>query len=209
MIIILLVVLAVFLLLILTEFLWRISNVHPEYARKFVHIVVGSFVAFWPLFLNQTEILGLSIAFVLTVIAAHQFNLFPAIRSVNRSTWGEVFFALAVGMLAYVAHSGWIYLVALLHMSLADGLAATTGIMWGRSSQYKVFGHTKSVVGTATFVIVSMMIFASFSLFTHHAFSLWFIPIGLAAAIIENVAVRGLDNLFVPLLVAVALNLLR
>ena len=200
---------AIFALLILSEILWRRHGFDPEYTRKFIHITVGSFVAFWPLFLTRQAILGLSIAFVLVVIASHYFDFFKAIRSVQRPTWGEVFFAAAVGILAYVAHGGWIYMVALLHMSLADGLAALIGIKFGRRTRYYVFGHPKSVVGTMTFIIISFVIFGGYYLFTPNPFSWWFVPISLSAAIIENLAIRGVDNLLVPLLVAVALNAIR
>lgn len=209
MVALILIVLAVFGLIAVSEILWRHRDVDPEYTRKFIHISVGSFVAFWPLFLSRNEIVVLSAAFVLVVGVSSYFNVFRAIHSVQRPTWGEIFFALSVGVLAYVAQSGWIYLAAVLHMSLADGLAAIVGTKFGHRTRYYVFGHAKSVVGTLTFIVVSALIFAGFFKFTPNPFTLWFIPITLAVAAIENVAIRGFDNLLVPLLVAVGLNLLR
>lgn len=202
-------VLVVFGLLVVSEIVWRISDIHPEYTRKFVHISVGSFVAFWPLFLSRPQIAALSLVFIAGVAASHYLNAFRAIRSVQRPTWGEIFFAVAVGLLAYVAHFGWVYLAALLHMSIADGLAAIIGTKFGRSTQYYVFGARKSAIGSVTFLIISLAILNGYALFTPAVFSLWFIPLAAAATIIENLGVRGLDNLFVPLLVAVALNVLR
>lgn len=202
-------VLAVFLMVVFSELLWRHSNWHPEYSRKFVHISVGTFVAFWPLFLSPLEIALLSLAFVVVVGASYFFGIFKAIHSVQRPTWGEIFFALAVGLLAYVARDGWIYMVALLHMSLADGLAAIVGTKFGKATHYNILGHQKSLVGTATFIVISTAIFLAFFALTPFPFTLWFIPITLAAAAIENVAIQGLDNLLVPLLVAVSLNVLH
>jgi phytol kinase len=197
------IVVAVFALIAVSEILWRNRDIDPEYTRKFIHISVGTFVAFWPLFLTRNEIITLSGAL------SSYFKVFTAIHSVQRPTWGEVFFALSVGVLAYVAQSGWIYLAALLHMSLADGLAAIIGTKFGRRTRYYIFGHPKSAVGTVAFIVVSAVIFAGFFKFTPNPFTLWFIPITLTAAVIENIAVRGLDNLLVPLLVAVSLNLLH
>ncbi len=197
----------VFALLVAGELLWRGRDIHPEYKRKFVHLTVGTFVAFWPLFLNMYVIVGLSLAFVATVALSSYFNIFKSIHSVQRPTWGEVFFALSVGFLAIVAHNQWIYAAALLHMSLADGLAAIVGTRFRKFCQYHVFGHRKSLAGTATFVVVSWAIFAGYFLLTPSPFTWWFVPISLAAALLENVAVRGLDNLLVPLLVALSLNL--
>lgn len=199
----------VFLLLCISELLWRVGNVHPEYTRKFVHISVGTFVAFWPLFLTTNQIIGLSAAFIAVVALTNYLGVFKAIRSVQRPTWGEIFFALAVGIVAYVSHSGWVYLAALLHMSLADGLAAIIGTKYGRKTRYYVFGHAKSGIGTVTFLIISLAILNGYALFTPNPFSLWFLPVALAATIIENLGIRGFDNLLVPLLVAVSLNLIR
>jgi phytol kinase len=203
------VIATVFLLISVSEILWRYKGMHPEYTRKFVHITVGSLVAFLPLFLSRAEIVGLSAAFVVVVGAGHYLNIFRAIRSVQRPTWGEAFFAIAVGVLAYVAPHGWVYMAALLHMSLADGLAAVIGTKFGKTTSYYVFGYQKSVVGTLTFLVVSAGIFVTYALCSGTGFSVWFIPVALGATVLENIAVRGLDNLFVPLFVAISLNLLR
>jgi len=199
-------IIAVFGLLCLSELLWRRRNIETEYTRKFVHISVGSFVAFWPLFLSTDQIIGLSLAFVVVVLLSNYLQIFKAVHSVQRPTWGEIMFALSVGIVAMVAHSGWVYLAALLHMSLADGLAAVLGTKFGRSTRYRIFGQYKSIVGTVTFLSVSLCILVGYALFTPNAFSLWFIPLVVAATILENVSVRGLDNLLVPVLVAIVLN---
>ena len=199
----------VFLLLCVSELLWRLGDLHPEYTRKFVHVTVGTFVAFWPLFLSRNQIVLLSGAFLAVLAITNYLRVFKAMRSVQRPTWGEAFFAMSVGILAYVAHGGWIYMAALLHMSLADGLAAIIGIKFGKRMRYKVFGHPKSVIGTVTFLIISLAILNGYALFTPATFSLWFLPLSLAVTVIENAGVRGLDNLLVPLLVAVSLNFLH
>ena len=202
-------VLVVFVLVLSGELLWRHKKVHPEYTRKFVHISVGTFVAFWPLFLTPLQIALLSLAFVAVVGVSYVFGIFKAIHSVQRPTWGEVFFALSVGVLAYVANNGWIYTAALLHMGLADGLAAVVGTKFGKSTQYTVLGHRKSAAGTLSFIAVSAIICAGFFAVTLHAFSWWIIPMILGAAALENLAIQGLDNVAVPLFVALWLNMLR
>lgn len=201
-------VLAVFLLIVTSEVLWRKHNIETEYTRKFVHISVGSFVAFWPLFLGKDEIVGLSLAFVVVVLLSNYLRVFRAVHSVQRPTWGEVMFALSVGTVALIAHNGWVYLAALLHMSLADGLAAVIGTRFGRRTKYRIFKQHKSIVGTLTFLLVSIGILLGYALFTPSTFSLWFVPLAVAATILENISIRGLDNLLVPVLVAVVLNAL-
>jgi len=200
-------VLAIFGLLVGSELWWRKRRPHDEFSRKFIHIVVGSMAAFWPFYLAWGWIVALSVAFVVVIMLSRYFGVFKSLHAVERPTWGEIYFALAVGVLAFVTHQPWIYAVALLHMSLADGLAAVVGVTWGKDTQYKVLGHTKSVVGSLTFFVVSLALLTGYSMITMHTIDVTLI-IGLAAAAtaIENFGGYGLDNLLIPLLVGVVLT---
>ncbi len=197
----------VFALLVGSELWWRARKPHDEFSRKFIHIVVGSIAAFWPFYLLWGQIVFLSAAFIVVVGVSRYFNLFKAIHAVERPTWGEIFFALAVGVLAFITHEPWIYAAALLHMSLADGLAAVVGVTWGKRTRYMVFRHPKSLEGSATFFVVSLAILSGYSALSGTPLQPSTI-LGLAAAttLIENLGVAGLDNLFVPLVIGVALT---
>lgn len=209
MMVLILTILTVFIILIANELWWRKKHVHDEFSRKFVHITVGSFVAFWPFFLDWNEIKLLSIAFIVVVLASKKLKVFQAIHSVQRPTHGELFFALAVGALALISQNEWIYMAAVLQMSLADGLAAVVGTRFGNQTRYMVLGHTKSIHGTLTFFIVSVAILIVFTAFSGIILSLPIIMgLALAASLVENVSVEGIDNLLVPVLTATALHLL-
>jgi phytol kinase len=199
-------ILAVLMVLIGSEVFWRRRHVHDEFSRKFVHITVGSFVAFWPFFLSWNQIKLLSLAFFVVIVISKYLNVFRAIHSVQRPTWGELFFALAVGAIAFVTHDKWIYMVALLQMSLADGLAAVIGSRYGKRQRYLVFGHAKSVVGTLTFFVVSVLILTAYYIHIHSMGVPKILVISAAAALLENLSVQGLDNLMVPLLAALILT---
>jgi len=175
-------------------------------SRKFIHIVVGSLVALGPFYLSWTEIIILSVGFIFVVGISRYFNIFQSIHAVERPTWGEVFFALAVGALVFITNEPWIYAAALLHMSLADGLAAVVGVTWGRRTSYMIFRHPKSLVGSVTFFAVSVAILFGYSAMSGSPLNLGII-LGLAimATAIENLGVAGLDNLLVPVVIGVAL----
>jgi len=199
----------IFVLLVSSEFWWRKRHPNGEFSRKFIHITVGSFVAFWPFFLDWNEIKLLSIAFIVVVLLSQKFKIFQAIHSVQRPTHGELLFAASVGAIALITQNEWIYMAAVLQMSLADGLAAVVGTRFGNHTRYMIFGHTKSVYGTATFFIVSMAILAVFSVYSGTALSLPVISaLALIASLAENVSVEGIDNLVVPVFIAIALQLL-
>ncbi|MDB5165022.1 MAG: phytol kinase [Candidatus Saccharibacteria bacterium] len=198
----------VFVLLVSSEVWWRKQRPHGEFSRKFVHITVGSFVAFWPYFLSANEIRLLALAFLIGVLVSKQFHVFSAIHSVQRPTLGEVWFALVVGILAILAGHPHIYTIALLEMSLADGLAAIIGTRFGSANRYVVFGSPKSIVGTLTFFVVSCALLGLYEVIAPGMLPVALIPlVALGATLLENVGVRGLDNLLVPLFVAGVLRL--
>lgn len=200
---------AVLAVLLASELWWRKQDLHGEFSRKFVHITVGCFVAFWPYFLSPNYIKLLSLAFIIVVLASKYFGIFQAIHSVQRPTLGEFWFAVVVGLLAFLIHHPHVYTAGLLTMALADGLAAIVGTHYGNKQRYVVLGSPKSVVGTATFFIVTVAILAGYSIAMPGSLpALALLGIAAGATLLENIAVRGFDNLFVPLFVAGTLFLL-
>ena len=198
----LLAVLVVLLILIGSELWWRKRITHGEFSRKFVHITVGSFVAFWPFFLTWNQIRLLSLGFLIVVGISKYFRVFRAIHSVQRPTMGELYFALSVGLVTVITHDKWIYAASLMQMSLADGFAAVLGVRFGRQS-YLVFSHRKSLVGTLTFFVTSLAILIAYTqLASVHLGAMFMIGAAALAAMIENLGVAGLDNLLVPVVVA-------
>jgi dolichol kinase len=203
--------LIVFIVLCISEFGWRRGFMTSEIGRKFVHITVGSFVAFWPFFLSWNQIRLLSVAFLLMVIVSKVFNVFSAIHSVQRPTYGEFFFAFVVGLLTFITHSKAIYAAALLQMSVADGMAAIVGVEYGlkrHGHRYHVLGHSKTWFGTAAFFIISAAILFGYSADTTRLAWYGVIALAAGATAIENIGILGLDNLLAPLLVAGVLTLL-
>jgi len=199
-------VLAVLAILLISEFGWRKRWLANEVGRKFVHITVGSFVAFWPFFMSWDAIRWLSLAFLVVVIVSDRLKVFHAINSVQRPTYGQILFAVSVGLLTFITHSKAIYAAAILQMSLADGFAAVVGTRFGRDNKYYVFGHQKSIAGTVTFVVVALVILTGYGIFAVAGLPIAHILIGTAiGTIAENIAALGLDNLLVPVFIGVML----
>jgi phytol kinase len=204
----------VLLILIIGEYLWRTKRLKGEFARKFIHITIGTFVAFWPFYMSFSWIQLISLAFMVVVILSKYFNIFGSVHTVERKSWGEAMFALAIGLTAFLTSSKWIFLAAILHLSLADGLAAVIGKNYGKKHEYKILGFTKSLIGSTTFWLISTLIlivvlqqalpieFSSLPLIL-----LVWLPI--AATIVENFGIYGLDNLFIPILIVMALRPLQ
>lgn len=198
--------------LILAEKLHRTNRAADETARKLIHITVGMFVATWPFYLSAEIILILSAMLLVGIIVSRHFNIFNSIHSVRRQTWGDVLFPVGIGITALLASAPWIFAVAILHVGLADGLAAIAGQKYKKARQYKVFGQSKTATGTLVFFAVSVVIMSAAILLvpgelSHRALPL-LIAVPLVATLIENVAPNGSDNVFVPIVLCVMLGLL-
>ncbi|MCA9327189.1 hypothetical protein KDA14_01540 [Candidatus Saccharibacteria bacterium] len=200
-------VVVVLAILLFSEFGWRKYWLHGEIGRKFVHITVGTFVAFWPYFLEWDSIRLLSLAFFVVVLASMHLKIFQALGSVQRPTYGEIFFALSVGLLTLITQSKGVYAAAILQMALADGFAAIVGGHYGTQNKYHLFGRTKSIVGSLTFFVISLALLIGYATFSDNGLAWQYILAGaLGATLLENMAALGFDNLLVPVAIGLLLE---
>ena len=196
-------IIGAFVFLAVMEYVARSKRrLHSETLRKIVHMVAGIVVATWPFYFTWWEIGLLSLMALGVVSLSVQYNIFRSIHGVNRKSLGEIFFALAIGLLAFLDGSHWIFAVAILHLSLADGLAAIVGVKFGKRTRYEMLGYPKSLAGTATFFATSILLMVVYFAVSGTRDWTLFVTVPCVATLVENVAVFGTDNLFVPLVVA-------
>ncbi len=203
----------VFATLLLNEYLWKKKILKGEGSRKFMHILIGSFGAFWPFFMTWRQIQFVAFLAVVFIIFMRFSGIFHSVYSVRRKSWGDLVAPATIGLLATLQPSKLVFTAAVLHIALADGLAAVIGTRYGSKNTYKVLWNKKSVIGTATFIVMSFNILVW--LFVRG--EVGFTPISLPAlfiipfvsAYIENIAPWGSDNLFVPLTVVALLGMLQ
>lgn len=203
----------VFLLLVLAEFLRRKKKIRGEVARKFVHMTVGSFVAFWPFFLSWNEIRIMCVAFIIVVLVDRRLHIFKSVHGVKRRTVGDILFPVGIAIATFVSSSPWIFTVAVLHLSLGDAMAAVVGNKYGTRYVYTIFHQRKSTVGSVAFWLVSLTITSAMLLFMpvdlqHVDFSV-LILVPVMATLLEGLSIFGMDNVTVPVFVAVALSILQ
>lgn len=204
-------VLALSVLLFIIEFLGRWKVLGPELKRKSFHVISGSFIAFWPWLMSWRTIELLALIMLVGVIANYRVGVFNFRKGLGRKTYGDAFLAAAVIFAAYFAGSKIFFALAILNVSLADGLAALIGKRYGKNWRYQVFSQTKTVIGTMTFWLVSLVVAAVALLFAKHQINfndyVWLIillPPVMAA--LENFSFLGIDNLTVPLAALAILN---
>lgn len=201
---------SIFVFLIGSEIAWRKKLIKGEISRKWVHIIIASFVAVWPFFTDTKYVIALSVAFFVVICLSKRLKIFRSIHSVSRATIGELLFPIAILVCALYAQNDWIFLAAVLHLSLADGLAAVFGTLYGKANRYYVLGQQKSLIGSFFFLTTSILIIQAFLLFGTEdlAPGTWILAlvVPVAALVLENFSPYGTDNLTVPLFVMAVLN---
>lgn len=210
---VLLAVLILAAILVVSELLWKKLKFHPEFARKLVHITCGTFIAFLPFWVPYKWVMVLAVAFVIVNLINRYTTFFHAIQAVRRKSWGDVLFGVGVLAVAFFQPDPWIFAMAILQVSLADGLAAVVGVTYGdKHGKYYLFSQPKSIAGSVMFLAASALIlvfgFAMSGYFVD-PLQLWpaLIMLPLLLVCLENLAVFGADNLVLPLATLFVLNL--
>ena len=200
----------IFLLLLFSEFLWRKKIVSVELSRKMIHMGTGVMVAFLPFFVSWGNIQALSIAFLAVILLSSRFKILKSIHAVKRVTKGEILYAVGIGICAFLEPTNWMFTVAILHLALADALAAVIGTKWGRRTRYTLLSHGKSLLGSMVFFYVSMAIFLVVIILQpadalpSNYLLLLVLPTLLTS--LENISWYGLDNVTIPVAVIILLS---
>jgi len=202
---------AILAILLSAEAIRKQERWSNEKLRKFVHISVGVLVSTWPFYLSILTIELLCLAMIGAVLVSKYFNIFRSVHSIDRKTWGDVLFPLGIGLTVMIAQAPWVFTVAMLHLSVADGAAALAGKRSTKSRNYNLLGQNKSVIGTLVFWLVSVLIISVVVIAERDALGYFTLPLlfwlPAVATLLENASPQGLDNLIVPFAVAVSLNL--
>jgi phytol kinase len=191
---------------------------HPEWQRKTLHVALGStalsfpwlFDSRWPVFTICG--VGALILLALRTVPALRRQLGKSLHDVNRSSIGELLFALAIALLfALTAQAPLSYLIPLAILTLADTAAALVGAQWGQHHFAVPDGH-KSWEGTVAFALtaaaVTGALLAGLTTLPWPALILTALTLALLTTLLEALAWQGLDNLLVPLGAYLALTLL-
>ena len=207
-------VVPVAIILVASEVLWRKKIVVGERARKFIHILAGVWIAFWPYYIGFNTITALSISMLIVLVFSRFTHVFHAIYAVKRRTYGDLFYPLGILICSLLTNEAWIFTTAILFVALADGSAAVAGRLWGVKNQYFTFGWSvlrKSIAGTTAYIVLAYVsLFVGWilggDLFMRDAllFSFAFVP--LTATFIESATPYGMDNLITPVFVTLALE---
>lgn len=199
-------------IVLVAEYLGRKGIMHGEAPRKMVHMLGGLFIASWPFFMGFRTIALLSLAAAVVMLVVRYFKLFGSLHNVDRKSAGDVLFAAGIGLTALVTTNKWIFSAAILHLAVADGLAALIGTRVKSKVLIHIGGERRTVAGTLAFFISSALILCWLTLAVHtglRAVAIYIPWLAFQATAIEFISIWGADNILVPLYLAAILNSLR
>jgi phytol kinase len=183
-------------------------TLHAELLRKMAHVGLGLATLSFPwLFREAWPVIVLGAVATGTLLSLRYLpwlrkNVGGVVHGVARSSAGDLYFPLAATGLFLVARGDWVlYTLPILTLAFADAVAALIGVRYGQVKFEGTEGK-KSVEGSIAFFLVAFL--------ATHIPLLLFTPTGRAESLLigltfgvlvmllEAIAWRGLDNLFIP-----------
>ncbi|MDD2731685.1 MAG: hypothetical protein PHI53_00625 [Candidatus Pacebacteria bacterium] len=192
--------------LILNEFVSRKFLIPAHFSRKMAHIFSALIVFAMPFFLSKNEIIIIAVIFAIILFLTRRKNIFSSIHSVERKTFGEIFLPMGVALCAFcfLPQKTTAFQFGILIMGISDALASIFGEKFGKHI-IKLFGHKKSIEGSAVFFISSTII----ALFFTSGFNYCIFSVAIILTFTELVSVIGLDNLILPVLGAYMIQFIK
>jgi dolichol kinase len=135
--------------------------------------------------------------------------VFKAYEDVDRWTIGQFLYPLSIIMAAFIFEDALVFSFAVLQLALADGFAALIGKAYGQKYTYKIPGGEKTLVGSATFFLITLVLLVVYaSMESDFTPLLGLIILGGAFTLtfVEGIIAAGFDNLALPVLMGIILQ---
>jgi len=182
--------------------------VHPETARKCVHIGMGTLCLTFPWIFHEAWpvwiLAGLALLMLggVRVVPSLKRGVGCVLHDVNRASLGEFCFPVGVALVFTLAQNDPLpFLIPVALLTFADAAGAMIGTRWGRHT-FATLEGTKSVEGSIAVGITGLLATVVPLVLAGHSWPASLImgaAIGLFALNLEAVSWHGLDNIFLPL----------
>lgn len=192
-----------YLYLILIIYLAKIFNekfkIDKIYTRKFVHIFVSFvWIIMFYYFKDSFHIIIPPLTFIVINYISYKKDIFKGME--EKDSLGTIYYPISLfimALLTYLNNELYpYYAVALFCMALGDGIAPIIASKF----KSKVIYNNKTIFGTLTVFVISVIITIIFNLYFELDFNILnILLIGLSASILELIGTKGLDNLTLPL----------
>jgi len=199
----------VFLMIGASTILKKMGWLSGEGARKFVHIGVAHWWFFVFFFDNIWFALIAPAAFIVLNYVSYRQHIFKVIEREDQDSFGTVYYPISLFILVALTFLmgepkslQYIGAIAMMILGYGDGFAA----IMGKHFRSKTFLPGKTVAGSVTMLMASLLM-TSLMLWLYQPVViypvLFVVLIAVSATVIEMFTRHGLDNLTVPLGVAI------
>lgn len=198
------------------EWMYRKDMLQVEWSRKFVHIVTGLITLSFPILLSSHwQVLLLCSSFGVILIVSKKMDLLESINGIDRPSQGSILYPLAVylSFIVFEEKGGLIWFYApILTMAICDPVAAWVGKKhpW---RPYQVGNDSKTISGSSGFFVSAFLLLTGLFLGTSISLSLPIVVaaagIAMVATLTEAISQHGSDNIWIPLVVIISLQLLE
>ena len=203
--VILLYLLSIFLISIVFK---KYNEDSKEIVRKIIHIGIGPLIPFAQfLKIDQNSALIFTGIVSLMVVINYTYKLFPTIEDVERKSYGTLFYCLSLFILIYLFwdKDSYALITGFFIMTFGDGLAGVIGKSF-HSKSWIFFKQKKSLFGTITMFLTSLIVVCSIGYSQQNSFNLNYFTIAFFATLLEQFSIFGIDNLIVPISSALLFN---
>jgi phytol kinase len=181
-----------------------------EASRKFIHIMLGNWWIILLIFFDNVFFAAFVPAtFVIINYISYKKDLIKVMEREEdkKDGLGTVYYAISLLIISIVTFlkidkiDPILGLVPIFVMSYGDGLAAILGKAI-KSPKYKVGNTQKSIAGSLTMLIVSLLIISIY--YVINPVTYWIVKaiiMSIVVTIIEAVSIKGTDNITVPIAV--------
>ncbi len=180
-----------------------------EASRKFIHIMLSNWWIIAMVFFDNVFYAALLPAiFIVINYASYKMDIIKVMErdegEENKESLGTVYYAISLCILTIITFgplkNPLVGLCGIAVMGYGDGLAAVIGQAI-KSPEYRIGDSRKTLVGSATMFLVTLIIMAGF--FTYNEAvnaGIKSILIAILMTIVEAVSIKGTDNITVPLM---------
>ncbi len=179
-----------------------------EIVRKIIHIGIGPLIPIAQfLKIDQNSALIFTGIVSLIVLINYTYKLFPTIEDVERKSYGTIFYCLSLFILIWLFwdKDPYALITGFFIMTFGDGLAGLIGKSFN-SKSWIIFKQKKSLFGTVTMFLASLIVICSMGYAQQNSFNLNYFAIAFLATFLEQISVLGIDNFIVPISSALCFN---
>ena len=198
------------LLIFLISIIYKIFNPNNKEAiRKIIHIGIGPLIPLAKyLGVDQESALYFTGIISFLILLNYRYKLFPNIEDVDRKSFGTLFYCFSLFILIYLFWNKdpTSLIAGFFIMTFGDGLAGLIGKNFQSKSWY-LLNQKKSLYGTTTMFITSLVVVLALAYIQKYSFNLNFIIIAFIATVLEQLSIFGIDNFIVPISAAICFNL--